>query len=68
VQLKPREQKQDIPTCGHKKQVLTCIVILNKQKCLFFFSYKIEEQEGRMGPVWKVGTSGRKEVGKGVGG
>jgi hypothetical protein len=23
-----------------------------KQKCYFFFFYKIREQEGRIGPVW----------------
>jgi hypothetical protein len=32
-----------------------CIAILNKQK-LIFFSYKIGEQEGRIGPVWGRGS------------
>jgi hypothetical protein len=37
-----------------------------KQRCLFLFFYKIEEQEGGTGPAWGgVGTSGRgEEVGK----
>jgi hypothetical protein len=29
------------------------ILILNEQKCLFYFFYKIREQEGRTGPVWE---------------
>jgi hypothetical protein len=44
----------------------SCITILNKQKCLFFF-FKIGEQEGKTG--LRVGTSGRGEdKGKGEGG
>jgi hypothetical protein len=31
----------------------SAIAILNKQKCHFFFFYKIGEQEGRTGPVWR---------------
>jgi hypothetical protein len=39
-------------------------VILNKQKCHIFFSFR----EGRTGPVWGIGTSGRREeVRKGCG-
>jgi hypothetical protein len=37
---------------------------LNKQKCnfsLIFVLYKIGEQEGRIGPAWGFGTSGRME-------
>jgi hypothetical protein len=38
---------------------------LKKQKYRFFFFYRIRDQEGRTGPIWRVGTSGRKEdVGK----
>jgi hypothetical protein len=37
------------------------LTILNKQKCHFFFLYKIGEQEGGSGPVLGVGTSGREE-------
>jgi hypothetical protein len=29
-----------------------CIAILNKQKCHFFFFYKIIEQENGTGPTW----------------
>jgi hypothetical protein len=43
-----------------------CTAILNKQKCYFFFFYKIREQKGRTGPVWGTGASGKGEdVGKG---
>jgi hypothetical protein len=36
----------------------SCVAYLNKQKCLFLsFFYKIGEQEGRPGPVWRVGSS-----------
>jgi hypothetical protein len=40
---------------------------LKQTKMAFFFSfYKSGEQEGRTGPLWGVGTSGRREdVGKG---
>jgi hypothetical protein len=42
-----------------------CIAILNKQKCHFFF-YKNRDQEGRTGPAWGGGTSGKGEdVGRG---
>jgi hypothetical protein len=37
------------------------MVILNIQKCLFFFFYKNGEQEGKTGPVWGAGISGREE-------
>jgi hypothetical protein len=41
---------------------------LKQTKMSFFFFYKIGEQEGRTGPAWGVGTSGRREeVGKGCG-
>jgi hypothetical protein len=30
----------------------------------FFFFYKIGEQEGRTGPVWEVGASGRGNGGR----
>jgi hypothetical protein len=30
-----------------------------KQNCHFFFFYKTGEQEGRTGPAWGIGTSGR---------
>jgi hypothetical protein len=40
------------------------IAILNKN--VIFFFYIKGEQEGRTGPVWGVGTSGRREdVGRG---
>jgi hypothetical protein len=32
-----------------------------KQTKMSFFAYKNEEQEGRIGPVWGVGTSGSVE-------
>jgi hypothetical protein len=39
---------------------------LNRQKCHFLFFYKLGEQEGRTGLVWRAGTSERREnVGKG---
>jgi hypothetical protein len=42
----------------------SCVPILNKQKCHFFF-YKIKEQECGTGPALGFGTSGREEeVGK----
>jgi hypothetical protein len=30
-----------------------CVGILNKQKCHFFFFYKIGEQEDKTGLVWR---------------
>jgi hypothetical protein len=33
---------------------------LKQTKISYFFFYKIREQEGRTGPVWEVGTSGRR--------
>jgi hypothetical protein len=32
-----------------------CVAILNKQKCHFFFFYKIQGQEDRTGPAWGEG-------------
>jgi hypothetical protein len=44
------------------------VAVLNKQKCLFFFIYKIGENGGRADPVLGVGTSERqKKVRKGYG-
>jgi hypothetical protein len=38
-----------------------------KQKCYLNFFYKNGKQEGKTGPVWGVGTSGRGRIqGKGV--
>jgi hypothetical protein len=31
---------------------------LNKQKCLFF---RNREQEGKTGPIWRLGSSGMEE-------
>jgi hypothetical protein len=39
-------------------QQTPCIAILNKQKCLFF---KNREQEGKTGPGWGFGTSGKRD-------
>jgi hypothetical protein len=40
-----------------------------KEKCHFFFFYKIGEQEGGTGLDWTFGTSGRgRRWGKGKGG
>jgi hypothetical protein len=45
----------------HKE--ISCIALLNKQKYRFFSFTKLEE--GRTGPEWGGGTSGREEdVGK----
>jgi hypothetical protein len=45
----------------HKKS--PCSAILNKQKCHHFTK---TEQEGKTGPFWGIGASGkRKDVGKG---
>jgi hypothetical protein len=47
----------------------SCIAILNKQKCHFFFCYKNKEQKGKAGPVWGlVPVGGERGWGKGTGG
>jgi hypothetical protein len=40
---------------------------LKQAKC-HFLSHKISKQEGRTGPAWRAGTSGRGEEGKDIGG
>jgi hypothetical protein len=47
-----------IPILMKRHKETPCVAILNKQKCLFFLN-KIREQEGRRGPAWGFGTSGR---------
>jgi hypothetical protein len=37
----------------------TCVVILNNKNVILLLFYKIMEQEGGMGPAWRVGTSER---------
>jgi hypothetical protein len=43
--------------CNYFNAMYSCIAILSKQKCHFFFFYKNGEQESRIGSVWVVGSS-----------